>query len=1308
MEQFVQMMTEEQMQQNVMIGRLASSAETAIQPRPTEHYLRVTQNGTIIEATETITGLSPNKLLMTSIYDGVYHEDLLGLRAIKEKIWDTGKIRVEVRLRRKTAEGTWVWLVSRVASVDEHPVPSFVLHEYRVKDEELASFFGRLTWIIASLAEALEKPNGFTEKVDSSAIDSHRVNNFDTLVPMIIPGLADDASKLQELLESAANSGTDIESSSGAKLQQIIDAAARVGAPPQDSPSPNDKISKIDVLNSSSTIGKKGVVIPSVLDLVTSGPCVNISNVELSLMDLKIVTLVLKGEVQIGKLAQLILENVKSPGDLSIIDDLIETPDIKVCEEEELTQREKKGTGDTNQQQKTPKINNLNDSTSEAVSKSKDSCIGNSSNSGVELLFSLPLHKSLEMSSPAISSINLSCSRIGNQGLEKLSELIYCDTPFLKMLNLSFCNVEERGILAMCRSLRKRKKRGLPGLQGLILSGNEISYKSAKELGLALCLKDVGKACQMAREPILEGYDEDNEGGREEDDDDEDDVIFGADVKGSGKRRVTKKVIGKESKKERKLQRCSTEENSGIQLLHLASTSLSSEALAQLMLGLGEDSQIRELNISSNNIGADGTCPFVNFLEGKIVRNETKKKRQKPVMPKLDRIDLSNNNLGDNGTATLTRAISKRGQPSMVDLYLSFNNIGSGGTETIMNKLLQHNVVTLFLDNNIIGDKGCKLVAGSLSSMHHLSRLNLSFNQIGSRGITSLMRALIGCESITYLGLSGNVMKISGAIAMGFALAQHPRLAHLEVDNCCLSEVAQCHIVSGIISNRWVPMRNLHGFRVAPPMDVIGVPEVRAWHLNNEGFYLSNKECFSNRRNIQMKTILQWMESSTSGTGTKSDVKKSLSDSVDNFLTVDYVSSKNNANTTPSQNAYLRMLDWLSRIPFDEDELNDLRRYFYDADDGGDGLRGSDGNINLKHRGDLLAALGSGLVEKMRQDDIKFPDGPAVGLGIDSDTESNDDDYFGCLWNGGRGMIASASDDIKKSSEINVSSDVAELSPNEEDSLCKTENNAVCSREKRQSSTGRSDNNRASNGSFTSMGSKPSEDGSASTNSEEEQKTTKSLKARITMFPVFMQKLELLKLNTQRMMNEEVDGDNQDIIATLFAEKSLTMLRQLRYHCMNNGLDGWRQGKIRRKVLIVDDSRVTRKLVARAFEKANFIVDTAENGEEGVRRLKESIYDIAFMDINMPVMNGFDATKALREWEDTQRPGARQPICALTAAYVDDFEKEELMKFKEAGLDVMESKPCNIPRLFKVVDDVSPMFSDLNISITQQLDSAQC
>ena len=222
--------------------------------------------------------------------------------------------------------------------------------------------------------------------------------------------------------------------------------------------------------------------------------------------------------------------------------------------------------------------------------------------------------------------------------------------------------------------------------------------------------------------------------------------------------------------------------------------------------------------------------------------------------------------------------------------------------------------------------------------------------------------------------------------------------------------------------------------------------------------------------------------------------------------------------------------------------------------------------------------------------------------------------------------------------------------------------------------------------------------GSMSSLSRQDSQQTK---ARITMFPQFAAKLDNLKAVAQEMMDSENDPNQQDVIAQQFAEASLTILRQLRYHCMESGLDGWRQGKLRRKVLIVDDSVVTRKMVARAFEKANFIVDTAEDGVKGVNKMKESIYDIAFMDIDMPVMNGFDATKAFRMWEDSVRPGARQPICALTAAHVDDFDRNELMKFKDAGLDVMESKPCNIPRLFKVVDDVSPMFSDLSINIEQ-------
>merc|ERR1712194_407672 len=503
---------------------------------------------------------------------------------------------------------------------------------------------------------------------------------------------------------------------------------------------------------------------------------------------------------------------------------------------------------------------------------------------------------------------------------------------------------------------------------------------------------------------------------------------------------------------------------------------------------------------------------------------------------------------------------------------------------------------------------------------------------------------------------------------MGFTLAQHPRLSTLELDNCCLSQVAQCHIVAGIISNRWVPMKVMRGFRAGPPMVAIGALEIAAQHMTNE-------ECFRLRRDIQMKTLLQWMENNRSAAKSNKDPNPPDDDT----------------SGALSQSAYLRMLDWLGRIPFDESELMDLRKYFYDIS-GGDGEEKSDSN--LKHRGDILAALASGVVEEILESE---PINSIVGdgsVGLDLDKVD--------------GEVSAETDKPENTTSMPpISDDCVPRTPEEMGEMF----GASIEVRDKSTTSNMSNGSRISRGSMStismSMGGKCDSQsrGSRSSNSMTSMSRLDNMqyKARITMFPQFSAKLDNLKAVAQEMMDTENDPLQQDVIAQQFAEASLTILRQLRYHCMESGLDGWRQGKSRRKVLIVDDSVVTRKMVARAFEKANFIVDTAEDGVKGVNKMKESIYDIAFMDIDMPVMNGFGATKALRRWEDSVRPGARQPICALTAARVDDFDRSELMKFKDAGLDVMESKPCNIPRLFKVVDDVSPMFSDLSMGVEHSI-----
>jgi CheY-like chemotaxis protein len=503
----------------------------------------------------------------------------------------------------------------------------------------------------------------------------------------------------------------------------------------------------------------------------------------------------------------------------------------------------------------------------------------------------------------------------------------------------------------------------------------------------------------------------------------------------------------------------------------------------------------------------------------------------------------------------------------------------------------------------------------------------------------------------------------------------------------------------------------MNGFESGPPMVALGALKISAQNLSNE-------ECFRIRKDEQMKTILQWMETNRlAKMGGRGESIIGRSDSYQHFLTPDFVQSMNDVQGIPSQNAYLRLLGWLSRIPFDEDELISLRKYFYDSD-GGSEDRGSDGYINLKLRGDLLAALESDVADEIR-DELPLLFQYVGSVGIDIDQLGNQ--VSASPWEYMRGEFLDKAQTVlaceppsEPAMDTDYNNSYNSSGGLSDDEMGGGKKRRMYSLEERdeirdmdappseQTPNAPSARSSMSTMSRTSMQHSESDRSTVSQGGQSERRRGGGLKARITMFPQFEMKLEELKATATEMIEMEEDPEQQEVILTQYAEASLTILRQLRYHCMNSGLDGWRQGSMKRKVLIVDDSNVTRKLVSRAFEKANFIVDTATNGAEGVEKLKKSIYDIAFMDIDMPVMNGFEATKKLREWEDAVRPGTRQPICALTAAYVDDFERSELMKFKEAGLDVMESKPCNIPRLFKVVDDVSPMFSDLSISVIQQ------
>jgi two-component system cell cycle response regulator DivK len=108
-------------------------------------------------------------------------------------------------------------------------------------------------------------------------------------------------------------------------------------------------------------------------------------------------------------------------------------------------------------------------------------------------------------------------------------------------------------------------------------------------------------------------------------------------------------------------------------------------------------------------------------------------------------------------------------------------------------------------------------------------------------------------------------------------------------------------------------------------------------------------------------------------------------------------------------------------------------------------------------------------------------------------------------------------------------------------------------------------------------------------------------------------------------------------------------------------------------VLLVEDNEVNRNMLSRRLTKRGYDISVAGDGAEGVAVAKSQRPDIILMDMSLPVMHGWDATRALKA--DPETGGI--PIIAITAhAMAGDREKA-----LEAGCDDFDTKPYDLPRL---------------------------
>ena len=113
-------------------------------------------------------------------------------------------------------------------------------------------------------------------------------------------------------------------------------------------------------------------------------------------------------------------------------------------------------------------------------------------------------------------------------------------------------------------------------------------------------------------------------------------------------------------------------------------------------------------------------------------------------------------------------------------------------------------------------------------------------------------------------------------------------------------------------------------------------------------------------------------------------------------------------------------------------------------------------------------------------------------------------------------------------------------------------------------------------------------------------------------------------------------------------------------------------------LLIVEDHRINQQVALLILKDMGFEADIADNGQDALEKLTHKEYSLIFMDVQMPVMNGFEATLAIRKEE--AKSGNHIPIIAMTA-HVTEGSKEECLA---AGMDDYVSKPV-YPELLQEV-----------------------
>lgn len=207
----------------------------------------------------------------------------------------------------------------------------------------------------------------------------------------------------------------------------------------------------------------------------------------------------------------------------------------------------------------------------------------------------------------------------------------------------------------------------------------------------------------------------------------------------------------------------------------------------------------------------------------------------------------------------------------------------------------------------------------------------------------------------------------------------------------------------------------------------------------------------------------------------------------------------------------------------------------------------------------------------------------------------------------------------------------------------------------------------------------------------------------------FSQLDEALVLLTKSHFMKTIDTLDIDIFKTIYEPLNISKIKQVlsTYNDSDFSARKARQAKVRKfdegvnkfdaKVLVAEDNIINQKLIKRTLEDLGLRVDVASNGLEAFQKRKDSNFDLIFMDIQMPFLDGMEATGEILDYEeDYNQPHV--PIIALTANAL----KGDRERFLEAGLDEYTTKPLIRAEIISILNMfLSDFIVDANEATTQ-------